>query len=167
MHRSWQWRIQHWGHWGRAPNQVPKYSLNLTNFWRGKWLARKIVSVNRNWLSLIAMKLLTAKKHNIVQWPKLHNLQNGIFVLFPGNTPLYLVLGASRLIFRSSSTDIYVTIGLGISVSEHEIFVTIVPVMCFWKQQLAHPTEWSRGAGLIHPTDFKKFKAIFKWKFTL
>ena len=73
------------------------------------------------------MKLFTTRKHNTVEWHKMHNLQNGIYKFVRGYTPisLYLVLGA----LRSSPIEIYVSIALGISVSENEIFVTIVLVI--------------------------------------
>ena len=77
---------------------------------------------------LAAVKLFTTWKRNIVEWPKMHNLQNEIYTFFRVYTSvsLYLVLGALRLGLPSSPIEIYVTIGLGISVSENEIFYTIV-----------------------------------------
>ena len=67
------------------------------------------------------MKLFTTRKHNTVEWPKMHNLLNGIYHFFRGYTPvsLYLVLGALRLGLSSSPIEIYVSIGLGIFVLEN------------------------------------------------
>ena len=82
----------------------------------------------RNQSSLATMKLFTTRKHNTVEWPKMHNLQNEIYKFSRGYTfvSLYLVDGALRLDLPSSPIGIYVTIGLGISVSENENFYTIV-----------------------------------------
>ena len=55
----------------------------------------------------------------------MHNLQNGIYNFFPGDTPPYLYTCSSALC-ASSLIEIDVTIGLWISVEKKEIVVTIV-----------------------------------------
>ena len=67
------------------------------------------------------MKLFTTRKHNTVEWRKMHNLHNGIYKFFRETHPvsLYLVVGGLCLGLSSSPTEIYATIGLGISVSEN------------------------------------------------
>ena len=78
----------------------------------------------RNWSSLAIMKLFTTRKHNTVEWPKMHNLPNGIYTFFLV-TPPYFYIWFSALC-ASSLVQIYVTIGLDISVSETESYVIIV-----------------------------------------
>ena len=67
----------------------------------------------------------TTTKYHAVEWPKMHKFQNGIHTFFEGGggeyTPvsLYLVHGALRFGLPSPLIEIYVTIRLGINVSEN------------------------------------------------
>ena len=70
------------------------------------------------------MKLFTTRKHNTVECPKMHNFQNGIYQFFRGYNPISLYLVPE--LCASSPIEIYVTIGLGKTVSENEILVTII-----------------------------------------
>ena len=100
-------------------------------------------------------ELFTTRKHNTVEWPKMHFKMeytnvSGVY------TPvyLYLILGALRLGLPSSPIEIYVTIGLGISVSENEIYVTIllgifVLENCTWSLPRNDP---ERMGGYTQPT---------------
>ena len=69
---------------------------NFTIFWRKKWVVCDIMNDIRNWSPLAAMKLFTTRKYNTVEWPKMHNLQNGKYKFFRGIHPasLYLFHGA-------------------------------------------------------------------------
>ena len=82
----------------------------------------------RNWSPLAAMKLFTTRKRNTVEWPKMHNLLNGIYQFSEGYNlaSLYVFHGALSLDLLSSPIEIYATIGLGIFVSGKEIYVAIV-----------------------------------------
>ena len=78
------------------------------------------------------MKLFTTRKHNIEEWPKMYNLQNGIYKLSGGYTTVSMV-GPQRFAPRPSlvanrnlcyyrsldiCVDIYVTIVRGIFVGK-------------------------------------------------
>ena len=69
----------------------------------------------RNWSSLAAIKHFTIRKHNTVDWPKMHNFENGLYKFFRGYTSvsLYFVHAALRLGIPSPPIEIYVTIVLG------------------------------------------------------
>ena len=83
------------------------------------------------------MKLFTTMKHNTVEWPKTRSLPNEIGKFFRG------ILSHQRFASRSSfvAIEIYVTMGLGISVSENEVIITIVLGICVGKLHLAPPKE--------------------------
>ena len=104
------------------------------------------------------MKLFTTRKHNTVAWPKLHNLQNEIYKFFRGIHPrsLYLVLGALRLGLPSSPLEIFVTIGLGISVSENDIYVILVLGNFVFGNYTCPSQGMIQRDGQIHPTYLKK-----------
>ena len=135
------------------PFPVPNYNWNLTKSWRKKWLVCNIMIDIRNWSSLAAMKqLFTTRKHNTVELPKMHNLQNGMYTFFRGYTHVW-----SSALYASSPIEIYVTIGLEISVSENEIFVTIeLGIFVLDNYTWPLPRNDSEEMGRIHPTYLKK-----------
>ena len=104
----------------------------------------------RNWSPLAAIKLFTTRKRNAVEWPKMHNLQNGIYTFLRGYTlaSLYLFHGALRLDLLSSPIEIYVIIGLGIFVLENYTWLL--------------PRNDPEGMGRYTQPILKKTKSTFK-----
>ena len=74
------------------------------------------------------------------------------YIIFRGYTPvaLNLVINASRLDLRSSPTEIYVTIGLGISVSVNEVYATIGIFIFVFENY-----GWIKSGWADTATDFK------------
>ena len=95
------------------------------------------------------MKLFTTMKHNTVEWPKMHDLQNGIYTIFREYTP-YLYTW-SLAFCASSPTEIYDTVRHGISVSKNEIVVTIVFVSEHYTWPLPR-NDPERMCGYTQPT---------------
>ena len=138
-----QYRIQHWGHWVHGPPGAPK-KWNLTNFWRKKWLVCNIMNYIRNWSPLAAMTLFPTRKHNTVEWPKMYNLQNGIYTFFRGIHPRIFILVPRRFA------------PLPPLVANWNLCYYRTWDICVGKLHLAPPKKWSRGDGRIHPTYLKK-----------
>ena len=91
----------------------------------------------RNWSSLAALK---QPGKNTVKWPKLHNLQHGIYIFFPGDTPrISMRLVANRNCCYYRTWDI-----------------------CFGTLHLAPSKEWFREDDRIHSTYLKNTKSTFK-----
>ena len=86
-------------------------------------------------------------KHNTIEWPKVHNLQNSIY-FFPGIHPRTLVLVPRRFeprppLVANRNLCYYWTWDIG-------------------KLHFVPPEDGFRGKRRIHPNDLKKIKVPFK-----
>ena len=83
-------------------------------------------------------ELFTTRKRNTVEWPKMHNFENGIYQFFRGIHPRISILGSRRFAPRSplvANRNLYYYRTWDICVGKR-IYVTILLGIFSWKTAL-------------------------------
>ena len=121
----------------------------------------------RNWSSSAAMKLFTTKKHNTIEWPKMHIFAKWNIQIFPGIHPRISILSPRRFAPRPplvANRNLFYYRTWNICVVKRNISVFYYSTLDIGvgKLHLPLPRNNREGMGGYTQPTWKQTKSIFK-----